>query len=200
VKSTIEKTVTNANTSVAVRPATVHYVQHNEGGETLTDALIDVGVVALIVGITGWVLASRGPTEPGARGTEKVYGIKPGIRTAALLAGVLCAAIPIYLRHDLRSPEDWVMAGVFICAAICGFWLGTGAVVVNENGIRKKGLWRSTMISWTEVREIVIQQRLNVITLHAGRRQIRIDERFAPRDRLVAEIVDRTRLTPRQVG
>jgi hypothetical protein len=165
-------------------------------GNSLIAVIVNIGMVTLTVSVTRWVFASKGPAAPKRRGQTSIYGIKPAIRVVGFVSALFFCAIPVCLREDVHSAGDWALVSCFVIAALGGVWIASGSITTDGRGIVKNGLWSSKIVPWEEVTGIHLDEKKEVITLHAGRRQLVVDSRFAARESLFREIVARTGQRP----
>ena len=163
--------------------------------EILTFA-IRVAAVAAIVIVTRWLLRANGAQLPKTRGDARIYGIKWQIRVLGLAVAAALAVMIVAFRHDLISGRDRQLLPIPIGFFLLSLLMAIGSVSTNQSGITKRFFLFSRSLRWDEITEIRFYAKQHHIELRAGSRKLKIDPRFVAVKHLLAEIVDRTRLSP----
>ncbi len=104
------------------------------------------------------------------------------------------SGVVIWSWHDLLHP-DTVLISMAVAFILESFWLASGSVSTNANGITKRVLWRSHFLRWADITEVRMhKKRGDAIELRAGSQIIMIDSRFAAFQHLLNEVERHTQL------
>jgi hypothetical protein len=160
------------------------------------EGLAGIIAVALTVFVTRWLLRSDGSELPRTRGDVNVYPVNWRIRLMGICVACVCAAMLVGFRSEYRSGNAWVIA-IPACFIVGGILFAFGGEVTTDNsGITKTALFGSHTFRWDEITAVRVYKRQGYIELEAGARKVSVDARFVARQRLLQDILERTKLQP----
>jgi hypothetical protein len=119
-------------------------------------------------------------------------------RSVGLTSGAFCAILAFESRHQLPAASGWFLVMFFVVLALSGFWLASGSVITNANGITKRTFWRSCSLRWADITGVHLARKDGgAIEVSAGTRKLVVDSRFSGFQHLLAEIEEHIKLKSR---
>jgi hypothetical protein len=144
--------------------------------------------VALIVALTRWLSDVKGASLPTIRDGISRYQIKWQWRALSVVVVSFWSGVVIWSWHGLLHP-DMVLVSMAVAFILGSFWLASGSVSTNVNGITKRVLWRSHFFRWADITEVrMYKKQGDALELRAGSQKMIIDSRFVAFQHLLNEI------------
>jgi hypothetical protein len=149
--------------------------------------------VAMIAGLSRWVLSTEGHRLPRTRASSIVYDTKRQLRAVGAITACFFAVLPIWLRND----PDWPLLLILTAGGVACLWLTLATIVTDESGITIKFPGYSRSIRWAEIKDVRVNEKTGAIVLFADGKKFSIDYRmFVGTTHLLSEIEARTGLRP----